>query len=343
MFSAQSKPKAGPAKINLAQAVKEVKPKIAPAPLPPRLTAVSVKPPQPAKPISKPPVTAPLPAKEKRPLIPVKPKKDFKDSFWGKLLKFIKDKISALNQAKTKPAEVNLAPTAKTAKPQAMAEPPRPPLGAVVKTESLAKAKSSQHTEPIKIDKTAPRVLATNLIRGEIVTFFDWQKKVAALAKAILIPMVLIGLVYLGLIYYQKQSQARMEEQIKKYDDLTAEVKQEEVGLSEIIGFQARLKVVSQIFSKHIYWTNFFKFLEDNTIKNVYYTGFDGDTGGNYSLDAMTKRFSDISRQFDVLKSNGKITEVKTIGGEAVSGNDSKQTGVKFNLGFSVLKNIFTE
>jgi hypothetical protein len=30
--------------------------------------------------------------------------------------------------------------------------------------------------------------------------------------------------------------------------------------------------------------TNFFKFLEDNTIKDVYFTNFEGDTSGNYTF-----------------------------------------------------------
>ena len=97
------------------------------------------------------------------------------------------------------------------------------------------------------------------------------------------------------------------------------------------------------MFGQHIYWTNFFKFLEDNTIKDVYFTGFAGDTGGRYSLNALANNYGNIAEQVNVLKNNKKVTAVEAAAGELVSGDRDNATKVKFTLNFSISKSIFTE
>ena len=161
--------------------------------------------------------------------------------------------------------------------------------------------------------------------------------------NVVLIPIFLIAVIYIGLMSYQKQSQAKIQEQTKKFNELTEKIKQAEVGLKDITEFQTRLGIVSKVFAKHIYWTNFFRFLEDNTIKDVYYSGFGGDTGGKYSLDAVASTFSNISEQVDILRNNHKITDVQTSGGQFIPGDGANKTKVKFTLDLSILKDIFTE
>lgn len=183
----------------------------------------------------------------------------------------------------------------------------------------------------------------TNLIRGEIITFFDWRKRIMILAAVILAAVFFVGAVHSGLLYYQKRNQNKNFEQTKKFEEITEEIRRESSGLKEISDFQKRLETVSQIFARHVYWTNFFKFLEDNTIKNVHYMGFSGDTGGGYSLEALASKFSDISEQVNVLKNNEKTVSAQAWGGELVSGDEKNKAKVKFTLDFSILKAIFTE
>ena len=159
---------------------------------------------------------------------------------------------------------------------------------------------------------------------------------------AILIPALLVGLAYFGLDYYQKYSLARIKNQADKYNGLLDEIKQEEAGLAEILQFQDRLKKVSQIFSQHIYWTNFFKFLEDNTIKDVYYNNFDGDTGGRYALQANGKKLVNITEQINSLNKNSQILEALA-GGGRLAGGSGKDSAVTFELEFSITKDIFFE
>ena len=248
-------------------------------------------------------------------------------------------KVEPVRQKEVKP-EIPRPP----AKPTGLASPAEAPARqAETLIKTTAKDKPSKPEEPVKIKPERLEVLETNLIKGEIITFFDWHKKIIIFINAILIPVFLIAVIYLGFMYYQKQTQLKIEEQAKKLDELKTEIKQAETDLKEITDFQAKLKIVSQIFSEHIYWTNFFKFFEDYTIKDVYYAGFSGDTSGDYLLDAIAKRYSNISEQVNILKNNEKITDVRTVGGEAISNDEAGEDSIKFNLNISILNSIFTE
>jgi len=275
-----------------------------------------------------------------RPTVENKPVAElgFKDSFFSRLLKMIKAALA--NRPKPRPPKINLVEIPNRVKP-AIVQPPL--IKSALKEEKAIKKKPLEPEKPAQIGEEPREVLETNLIKGEIITFFDWPRKIIILINAIFIPVLVIAASYLGLMYYQKQNQAKVQEQIKRSNELTAEIKQAEIGLKEISEFQAKLKTVSQIFARHIYWTNLFKFLEDNTIKDVYYTGFSGDTSGIYSLDAVGAKFGNISEQVGVFRNNEKIAEVLTLGGEAAAGDAADKNGVKFNINLSILKSIFTE
>lgn len=187
------------------------------------------------------------------------------------------------------------------------------------------------------------KILKTNLIHGEIVTFFDWRSKLIISAIAVFVPVFMIAAAYFSLGFYQKNSRLKNSEQARIFADLEKKIAEEESGIGEMLNFQEKLKIVSQVFEKHIYWTDFFKFLEDNTIKNVYFTSFDGDTSGNYIMEALASDYGSISEQVRVFKSNKKITFVEAAGGETVSGDGENKSMVKFDLKFSILNGIFTE
>jgi len=265
---------------------------------------------------------------------PPKPDKKRGASWLDRLLSRDKNKIKPKDDAKVEVLKNDAAPAIRETKPEIKIQPPKP--SRENKEETMSSPALSQ-------DENRRFVPETNLIKGEIVTFFDWHSKAMVLIGAILAPLALIGLIYYGLIFYQKADNAKNLEQAKKFTELTQAIAQEETGLKEISAFNDRLKIVSQIFSQHLYWTNFFKFLEDNTIKDVYFTGFNGNTSGAYSLDALADNYSNIAEQVNVLKNNKKAIGAEAGGGEMTAGDGENNFKVKFNLNLSVLKNIFTE
>ena len=257
---------------------------------------------------------------------------------------FKKDKMTPPNINKNETTEKIELSKVEEIKPAVVKESaPIQPI--VKKEESLVEVKEIkiEEKESTPKNETRQRVLETNLIQGELVTFFDWRSKITITLGAILIPLFIVGAIYYSLVFYQKSSQANNLAQAQKFVELEQNIKKEETGLKEISDFQARLKIISKVFRQHLYWTNFFKFLEDNTIKDVYFINFDGDTSGNYAMDALTANYSSIAEQVNIFKNSKKITAVLAEGGEMVAGDDKNKSLVKFILNFSISKNIFTE
>jgi hypothetical protein len=220
------------------------------------------------------------------------------NGFFDKLFKLIKEKAPVLSLPPAKLAEVKFAKKNEEIGAEDARATERPVKGERGKAE--IKEKSVEPTRSPFAAGDIPKVLDTNLIKGEIITFFNWRKRIVTLIIATLVPIFLIGLTYSGLWHYQKQGRVRIQAQTKKLNELREKIRQEEAGLKEVAEFQTKLKVVSKIFAQHVYWTNFFRFLENNTIRNVYYNGFAGDTSGDYSLGATALRFGDITEQVNL-------------------------------------------
>lgn len=267
-----------------------------------------------------------------------------KNNWLNRLIESFKNKIIYLSTHRNETIQIIKLPKTEKIKP-AEVKPAVPAQPILRKEEKPAEVKeiNIKEKEPIKHNEIRQRVLETNLIQGELITFFDWRSKIIILVSGILIPIFMVAAVYYGLVFYQKSNQAKNLAQAQKFAELEQNIAKEEADAKEIAGFQTKLKTVSQVFSQHLYWTNFFKFLEDNTIKDVYFINFDGDTSGNYVMDALAANYSGISEQVNVFKNNKKITAVEAEGGELVSGDDTNGSLVKFVFNFSVVKNIFTE
>ncbi|MBU0722034.1 hypothetical protein KKA93_01070 [Patescibacteria group bacterium] len=258
-----------------------------------------------------------------------------------------KNKIIALSAFKDKVSKIIKLPQAEEIKPAAVKPPLVQPIirqeEKSVEVKEIHKEIKIEEKEPIHKNEIKQRVIETNLIQGELVNFFDLRSKVVILASAILMPIFVIGAIYYGLVFYQKSNQVKNLAQTKKFAELEQNIAEEEAGVKEIVGFQARLKTVSQIFAQHLYWTNFFNFLEDNTIKDVYFINFDSDTSGNYIMNALATDYNGIAEQVNIFKNNKKITAVEAEGGHLVAGDDKNKSLVSFILNFTVAKNIFTE
>ncbi|MBI4779515.1 hypothetical protein HY797_03645 [Candidatus Falkowbacteria bacterium] len=268
----------------------------------------------------------------------------YKNNWIGKTIESFKNKIIALSAKKNEAIKIVKSPKAEEIKPAAVKRPDfaRPVIQKEEKPPEVKNIKAGEE-KPVQQNETRQHIIETNLIQGEFVTFFDWRSRITIIITAILMPIFIIGAVYYGLVFYQKSKQAKNLAQAQKFAELEQTISKEEIGLKEILAFQGQLKIVSQIFEKHLYWTNFFKFLEDNTIRDVYFMDFDGDTSGNYVMDSLAVNYSSIAEQVNVFKNNKRVTAVQAEGGEMTKGDDISQPLIKFVLNFSVSKNIFME
>ena len=186
-----------------------------------------------------------------------------------------------------------------------------------------------------------PDVLDSNLIKEKIISFFDWRKKAVVFVSSVLMPCLLLGIIYIGLNYYEQKQLAASEDLNIKILNLDEEISQKQVELAEILPFQKRLKLVSALLDDHIYWNNFFNFLEEQVIDSVYFVNFSGDTGGEYSLAAVGKEYKDIDKQVEAFQKNDVVIKAEVREGRIVTGAAGQ--GVRFNVELKIKPDIFNK
>jgi len=193
------------------------------------------------------------------------------------------------------------------------------------------------------------QVLETNLIKGELASFFNWKKGILILVAYSLASGFIVAGLYGGLLFWEKQIKQERSVYSSRIRDLDEKViKPLEKEAKKILSEQKRLKLAEALLKKHIYWTNFFEFLENNTLPNVYYNSdFSGNIDGQYFLSARSKDFKTILEQVDVMRENENVKEIAVDGGSVVVSNDkenlAKSGGVEFKLKLVVDPSIFTK
>ena len=196
------------------------------------------------------------------------------------------------------------------------------------------------------------KILETNLIKGELASFFNWKKGILVLIFYFLFSGLIVAGFYGGLLLWEKQRESLKLEYSGKILDLEEQViKPLEEEAKKILTVKEKIKLAKSLLDRHIYWTNFFKFLEDNTLTDVYYTSsFAGDTNGEYSFSARTRNFKMILDQVNIMRGNDNVEKVIVSGGSVKSSGSIEQGGgdgqsdvggVDFKLELTINPNIF--
>ena len=202
------------------------------------------------------------------------------------------------------------------------------------KTESKERDKEVNKWE--KVD-----TLDTNLIKGEFYIFFDWQKNVIYLMIGILISSIMLSGVYFSISYIEESKSSVVREYTEEIREIRLKVLGAEKEIAKINNFGSKIELAKEVLDSHIYWSNFFTFLEENTLSNVYYSGFAGNTGGVYNLSARTNSFDTLYAQILHLKNNPDIFEIKTENGNRVVDTETEDSYVEFNLNLKINPRIF--
>lgn len=185
--------------------------------------------------------------------------------------------------------------------------------------------------------------LKTNLIQSEGVTYFDWKEKIKVLTINVLLTFLIIGIAYGYLDYQEKQVDKKVQALNKEINSDKERIVALETEAKEIDKFQEKAKIVGEKLKTHVYWTNFFSFLEKKLLSDVYLDSvFDGDINGNFKLSSRGKNFTNLTNQGRILWEEGIVKKASISGGET---EDSGQMGVgqevKFSLDLEVDPSIF--
>ncbi len=212
------------------------------------------------------------------------------------------------------------------------------------KEPAIEKIKEKQKEGAAKGD-----ILETNLIKEQKLIFTDWRKHRRHLSMAIVFSLFVVAALY-GWLSWEEARLRNMglitpgEKELAEKKQQLASLKEEAEKLSSL---REKAKKAKKILDNHVYWTNFFNYLEENTIAEVYYEEFSGDLSGKYSLTGNTEDFEFFIKQVDAWQKENKYTEKATVkGGETksrVSDTQGKRSGtvVNFEIDLKVDKEIF--
>jgi hypothetical protein len=193
-------------------------------------------------------------------------------------------------------------------------------------------------------------VVHTNLIREQRGMFLNWQSKILWLLLFVALAGLISVAAYGFLLILEKDKISSSQGTFTNLTSIVAQIQSEEVYAEEILNFNNKLLAVSYLLNNHIYWSNFFKFLEDYTIKDAYYEKFTGDLSGKYILPAVAKDYRSISNQLRVLQSAGsKVMSVDTGGAASTNpaaapvtpGAATSTPNVRFDLNLNLDRSIF--
>ena len=193
-----------------------------------------------------------------------------------------------------------------------------------------------------------PEILEVNLVKDEVVVFFDWNKNIFVSLLVFIVAGLFVFEIYFGLNYWEKRENDKALIIEAQTNSIRSEVVKLTADYKNALSFKDKSTAFSELLKNHIYWTRFFSWLESNTLNTVKYGSFSGDLSGAYSLNATAPSFAEVSWQTKVLNDNSYVNSVKvdSVASEKQLPEDGEELNVtaadvSFNLELEVNPNIF--
>lgn len=158
-----------------------------------------------------------------------------------------------------------------------------------------------------------PRILEVNLIKGEMLIPFDWKRHLAIFLLTALIAGAFITEIYFGLNLWAKEETKKSDKLAVEIATLREDVKKMQEKADSALLYKSKAIEVSRLLDQHIYWTNFFSWLESKTLSTVEFAGFGGDTSGVYNLEAKADRYQEVSWQVKALVDDPVVKKVSVL------------------------------
>lgn len=147
-----------------------------------------------------------------------------------------------------------------------------------------------------KQDLRNPEILDLDLIGQESEGKIDGRHYFNLLVAAFLMTAVVVAQIYFMISWWEKNS-STSDDLVRNTARAQKEIKNFQKSADEALDFSKRADLITPLLDNHIYWTNFFRYLERNTLSTVTFEGFTGDNKGEYTLEAKSSHYSDINWQ----------------------------------------------
>lgn len=142
-----------------------------------------------------------------------------------------------------------------------------------------------------------PKILEVNLIKEEASLEFNWKKNGKTLAFVLGVTFFIIFEIQYGLTWWQQDEELRLESIKAETQLVNKQVTEMRLQAKDALAYQEKTKLISPLLDNHVYWTNFFSWLEKNTLSTVSYEAFDGSNDGIYTLSGTAGSYAEVSWQ----------------------------------------------
>lgn len=216
--------------------------------------------------------------------------------------------------------------------------------GAAVAAEKKTVERKSMYVSQDDNQWRAPKVLKTNLMEGEVISFYNWRESARGFIAILLICGFLVGAAYVGLLFWEMRALDKSQILAVDIETVKQRIARAESNLDNINVFQKKLTLVGTLLKNHVYWTNFFKFIEAYTLPDVYYQGgFSGDTAGKYNFNATAGGYKDITDQLAAFKQSDKVLKAAVTSGSLTDSGAERGAGyaVGFQLELEIDRTVF--
>lgn len=189
-----------------------------------------------------------------------------------------------------------------------------------------------------------PKILEVNLIKDEVRIGFDWNKNISVLLLVLFIAGILIGEIYYGLDWWEKQESLRSQSLATDVAKVNSEINQIKTGSDAALVFKDKSNELGRLLNEHIYWSNFFSWLEKKTLSSVTYSDFSGDAKGVYTLNAKASNYAEVSWQVKAFLDDKMTKGVDVLNVSLASVKEKEKIvgkGVSFSLNLEVNPEIF--
>lgn len=174
-------------------------------------------------------------------------------------------------------------------------------------------------------DFRSPEVLGVNLVKDELIVFFDWNKHIFLSILVFVIAALFVFEIHIGLNYWEKQESERAEILRAKTDELKLDVINLNSEHAAALSFRDKSSAFAGLLENHIYWTKFFDWLQKNTINTVTYEGFSGDLTGIYTLKAKAPSYAEASWQAKAFLNSDMVKSVSISAAESSASAQSAE------------------
>jgi len=169
-------------------------------------------------------------------------------------------------------------------------------------------------------------IILPRMVRKGIITLLAW----------LVIMLIIFTGVWWWSINYLKTLAREVEDVRSEIRSTEEEIKPLLKVKNRIAKIESKFSRAQKILSHHIYWTKFFKFLEDYTIPQASFQGFSANTSGSIHLKAQAVDLPAVGRQIIVFQeAKDFIDKVKA------SNIIVHKNGVTFNLDLSLKPDVF--